>query len=630
MTPAWEIGWAWTTSEMPEVTTPSLALCLTPHGRLVLLASPDAPALDPESAARLETAFVRGSGHGLLHLAGAEIGRALPPVFSYWREFAARYLTGICTRPDGAEGDARAGLPAPAESELHRIAWAAPAMTGAEYISADVLQALWEETDAAFASELRDSGETVPEFLRRLSPAWNLVGRVHFNLAENRKDAEAPFAFLATYTTRLSAQARAQHQPLGQALRESAGTADKDRLLSLLLPVQRAAEQCSWLRAMIDAGEIFHPLRWSPSEAFRMLGDVQALEQAGVIVRMPAAWGGIRPPRPTVTGSIGGKAPSVLGSDALLDFQMEVTLDGERLTAREIRDLLAGSDGLALLRGRWVEVDRSRLERTMQRFAEIERLAAQDGLSFAEAMRTLSGTDLAGESAGEPDPDWSRVVAGPWLAETLAGLRSPEGLARVEPGDGLHGVLRPYQQVGLQWLHLLSRLGLGACLADDMGLGKTIQVLALLLVESRRPGAEKRPSLLVAPASLLANWVAEMERFAPSLRVTIAHPSVMPAAELKSLQPRQLEGLDLVITSYGSLLQYPLARRDHLEPAHPGRSASDQEPWYSADPGGEEAQSPRSDRPHRHADREPVGRSVVDLRFPQSWAARLGPGVHRL
>jgi non-specific serine/threonine protein kinase len=520
------------------------------------LASPDAPALDPESAARLQPAFARGSGHGLLHLAGAEIGCALPPVFSYWREFAARYLTGICTRPDGTEADARARVPAPAESELNQIAWAAPAMTGAEYISADVLQALWEETDTAFTAELRDSGETIPEFLRRLSPAWNLVGRVHFNLAENRKDEEAPFAFLATYTTRLSAQARAQHLPLGQALREFAGTADNDRLLSLLLPVQRAAEQCGWLRAMIDAGEIFHPLRWSPSEAFRMLGDVQALEQAGVIVRMPAAWRGNRPPRPTVTGSIGGKAPSVLGSDALLDFQMEVTLDGERLTAREIRNLLAGSDGLALLRGRWVEVDRSRLERTMQRFAEIERLAAKDGLSFAEAMRTLSGADPAGEIPGEPDPDWSRVVAGPWLAETLAGLRSPEGLARVEPGDGLHGVLRPYQQVGLQWLHLLSRLGLGACLADDMGLGKTIQVLSLLLVESRRPGAEKRPSLLVAPASLLANWVAEMERFAPGLRTRIAHPSVTPAAELHALTPRQLEDLDLVITSYGSLLQY--------------------------------------------------------------------------
>ena len=83
---------------------------------------------------------------------------------------------------------------------------------------------------------------------------------MHFNLAENRKDEEAPFAFLATYTTRLSAHAKAQHLPLGQALREYAGAANKERLLSLLLPVQRAAESCAWLKAMVDAGEIFHPL----------------------------------------------------------------------------------------------------------------------------------------------------------------------------------------------------------------------------------------------------------------------------------------------------------------------------------------------------------------------------------
>jgi non-specific serine/threonine protein kinase len=104
----------------------------------------------------------------------------------------------------------------------------------------------------------------VQEFLKRRNPAWNLVGRVHFNVAENRKDPDAPFAFLATYTTRLSAQAKAQHLPLGQALREYAGAANKDRLLSLLLPVQRASETTPWLKAMVDAGEIFHPLRWTP------------------------------------------------------------------------------------------------------------------------------------------------------------------------------------------------------------------------------------------------------------------------------------------------------------------------------------------------------------------------------
>ena len=106
---------------------------------------------------------------------------------------------------------------------------------------------------------------SVQEFLKRRHPAWNLVGRVHFNLAENRKDEDAPFAFLATYTTRLSAAAKAQHLPLGKALQEYAGAKNRERLLSLLMPVQRAAEQCAWLKAMVDAGEIFHPLRWTPA-----------------------------------------------------------------------------------------------------------------------------------------------------------------------------------------------------------------------------------------------------------------------------------------------------------------------------------------------------------------------------
>ena len=70
---------------------------------------------------------------------------------------------------------------------------AAPPMTGAEYLTAAVLRALWQELDAAFDIELAESKCGVQDFLKRRNPAWNLVGRVHFNLAENRKDAEAPF-----------------------------------------------------------------------------------------------------------------------------------------------------------------------------------------------------------------------------------------------------------------------------------------------------------------------------------------------------------------------------------------------------------------------------------------------------
>src|SRR5580704_17394208 len=90
-----------------------------------------------------------------------------------------------------------------------------------------------------------------------------------------------------------------------------------------------------------------------------------------------------------------------------------------------------------------------------------------------------------------------------------------------------------------------------------MGLGKTMQVLSLLLV-LKRESTEAQPSLLVAPASLLANWAAEAERFAPSLRLLIAHPSVMPAADLRALDATWLADIDLVITSFGSLLRQPV------------------------------------------------------------------------
>jgi non-specific serine/threonine protein kinase len=221
----------------------------------------------------------------------------------------------------------------------------------------------------------------------------------------------------------------------------------------------------------------------------------------------------------------------------------------------------------------------------LEHFQMVERAAANNGLSFGEAMRMLAGADVAADGGGA-DPDWAQVVAGRWLHEALKGLRGPEGLASVEPGAALNGTLRPYQQTGMRWLYLLSKLGLGGCLADDMGLGKTIQLLALLLV-LRRPtkevapglspapfdasladsaalkggattsGRERLPSLLVAPASLLANWAAELARFAPSLKALVAHPSVIPAPDLKALPPERRGDVDLVITSYGSLLRIP-------------------------------------------------------------------------
>jgi len=543
---------------------------LTPQGHLVLAPTDAAPASPDDPQRRAERSFERGAGQGLLELGLRDVGTALPPVFAFWRDFAARYVAALCTSDEAEGGAAARTVDAPSPDELGRLAAAAPPMAGGEYLNAAVLQSLWGQIDDACRADRTRSTQSLQAYLRAHHPAWNLVGRVHFNLAENRRDEDAPFAFIATYTTQLSAQGRAQHLPLAEALREYAGAKNKARLLSLLRPVQQAAARCGWLRAMVEAGEIYHPLRWTPAEAYQFLTDVPTLEAAGIVVRSPSAWGAARPARPKIRATVGGGVPSALGMNTLLDFNVELTLGDERLSAAEIRSLLAGTDGLQFLRGRWVEVDRKKLSQLLERFQSVERAAAAGGLPFGEAMRLMAGVAVAEEVTAEPDSTWSTVVAGPWLADTLKGLRSPDGLARVDPGAALKATLRPYQQAGVRWLYLLNRLGLGACLADDMGLGKTIQVLSLLLVLKRETGqgagpspgpgpgqGEKAPSLLVAPASLLANWAAEIERFAPSLSVLVAHPSAMGVVDLKAAAPRQLAKLDLVITTYGALLRYP-------------------------------------------------------------------------
>ncbi len=529
-------------------------LALTPHGHLVMAPTETLP-LPADLATRIETALARGSGHVLLLLGAELVGQTLPPVPAWWRDLAVRYLTALCTLPESA-ATTPGSVPVPDAGALQSLQWSAPPMEGAEYLSAPVLADLWRALDLALHAELGAAGQPLGEFLKARHVSWNLVGRVHVHLAENRKDDSLPFAFLATYTSRLSAQGKAQHRPLGEALREYAAAADRERLLALLAPLQRAAEDCAWLKQLIDNREVFQPLRWSASEAFAFLGDAPRLERAGVVVRMPAQWRSNRPARATVGATVGQRKPSLVGANQLLDFSLAVAIDGEPLSATEVSTLLAGSTGLVFIRGRWVEVDPERLKKTLDHFRAVERLADERGLGFHEAMRLLAGAgSTAGGASAVPEADWAEVTAGPWLAETLAGLRRPDSLAAVEPGVDLRATLRPYQQIGLRWLHLLSRLRLGACLADDMGLGKTIQVLALLLVRRRLEGPG--PSVLVAPASLLANWALEAARFAPGLKVCVAHPSACPAEELAAIDADKLAATDLVITSYGALHRFP-------------------------------------------------------------------------
>ena len=422
-----------------------------------------------------------------------------------------------------------------------------------------LLKTLWNELRELALAQAKQFPEGPAAWLRSVNPLWHLLGRVTFHLAENKRDPQRPFAFLATYTHKLSGQARLQHLPLAEALKTYAGAKDQQKLESLLEPVRRAAERSALAKELLEKRSLFAPQAWTVRQAHRFLTESPAIEAAGVVVRLPDWWSYRNRPRPQVQVRIGSRPTSELGLNQLLDFQVGVSLDGEPLTDAERRQLLAGAEGLVLLRGKWVEVDQAKLKEALDHWNQVAQ-EHPNGIDYIAGMRMLSGADLsAKEAVDEEVASWSRITAGDWLRDTLERLRRPETLAALQPGRDLNATLRPYQADGVRWLWFMLNLGLGACLADDMGLGKTIQIIDLLLQRKREANTKREgPSLLVVPASLIGNWRQELNRFAPSLRFFVAHRSEAGSDVLDRVAAnpvRELASYDLVITTYG------LARR---------------------------------------------------------------------
>jgi non-specific serine/threonine protein kinase len=525
----------------------AMNLSISPHGRLFVETAPDSK---EAAAMRIIEAFADSSSRGILHLSTTELQASLPADFSFARDFGRAYLTQLCHTPEIAGQAAFPPVSAPTEGDLATMVLSAPPMRGLEYLNADVLKEWWADLDILVRKEVQTSGHGVQEYLRARNPLWRAVGRVSFHLAENKRDPDYPFAFLASYSSRLSAQGRAQHLPLGRALQEYAGSKNRAALLSLLQPIHRAAERISWVKEMVEAGDIYSPLAWTPSDAYRLLKDVPTLEESGLIVRVPDWWKASRPPRPVVSVTVGNSTK--ISTDALLDFSVAVTFDGQPLDEKELRAILESSGGLVALKGKWVELDRDRLAEALKHWKNVERTAQHGGISFFEGMRMLSGANLQGDAASlvpEAAKEWVGISAGQHLEKVLQELRHPERALDATP-PGIRTDLRPYQQIGVHWLRFMTKLGLGPCLADDMGLGKTIQVLALLLHLKHDSTERENPSLLIVPASLIANWKAEISRFAPSLSMFIAHPSETNG-EGKAVDA--CGDCDLVITTYTML-----------------------------------------------------------------------------
>lgn len=525
----------------------------------------------------LLSAFQQSMFAGLTVLVSSKCPSDLPVSLVYFRDLAQRYFQALC-RQTTAAGAGWLSPQVPDHQTLDELAGRAPPMLGLEYLSAESLRALWLGLDQYTQHQVAATKGGLADYLLSLRPDWNLVGRVTFHLAENKKNPDKPFAFLATYTEGQASTGALQHIPLAAALKQSIAAKDSQQLDVLLAPVSRAAQQSSLIKDLLESRALFSPQAWGIAKAFEFLSSVPKLEQAGVIVRVPNWWNASKPPRPQVTVRIGSKDQGVLSGAGALDLTVGVSIDGQALTADELAQLMAAREGMTLLRGKWVEVNQEQLQSALDQWKRLEKEHIR-GVGFLEGLRLLSGSSLGGMGVDDQLLSSTRLEPGPWLAEMLTTLRDPSGRIDLNPEKHLNATLRPYQADGVRWLWFATRLGLGCCLADDMGLGKTIQVIALLLQlkfgedghdpnssgskhSVRRPeqgAVNKQPTLLVLPTSLLGNWQRELERFAPDLRMFVAHRSVNEPSVLKRVaaDPElELRNFDIVATTYG------LARRE--------------------------------------------------------------------
>ncbi|MBP6984974.1 MAG: ATP-dependent helicase [Alphaproteobacteria bacterium] len=551
-----------------ETTYTPLSMAISPEGKLYLsqneLAGEYVSYADME---RIKALFVEGDEIGLLRFGLTELSEKLPLSLDYFYQISKSFFTEVC-KLSGLDHLSEKQLKdiVPPPQELEELALQAPFIVGGEYLNDSYLAQLWKKMIKALLVELNHFDHKLENYLTAHNPSWNKVGRVCFHLAENKNNPQLPFAFLATYINRMSGMDTLKHMTLGKAMREYGADGKNANLLSMLLPVQGVAEKSPFIKNLVETGAIYHPQGWDAGQAYHFLKAIPLIEAAGVMVKVPNWWNAKKPPRPQVKISVGNEEGPTVGMNALLDFEMGFALpDGESLSRAEFKELLQTQGNLVQIRGQWIELDADRLNQVLSYWKDVEGKVQKEGLSFAQGLRLINGLHKSSQQnpLEENVADWTAISEGPWLKEALTALRHPEKdelnqQIQSKLKSYLKADLRPYQQLGVQWLWHLYCLRLGGCLADDMGLGKTIQVLSLfLLAKHMNESDSPQLNLLVLPASLLGNWVAEAKKFAPDLKLLVVHSSSdgVDPVQLKT-QPA-LSGVDVVITSYGYVQRLP-------------------------------------------------------------------------
>ena len=295
------------------------------------------------------------------------------------------------------------------------------------------------------------------------------------------------------------------------------------------MPALRRARNLSDGRASLTRAELDQILDHMPlleSEGFELqLPGVESMQRLSARVAIVEGKGQQDEPRPW------------------FEFRWSLAVGDKELTQSEFEQLVDARTPLVFIDRRPVLLapkDREALRDFKARMEE-----GGERISFFEALRLrLGGASHLHGLAMES------IASSPRLENLLHNLEQARAVENLPLPTEFLGELRPYQARGHAWMHYLVDQGFGACLADDMGLGKTVQAITVML-DWRRQRKDANAIMIVCPVSVLGNWRRELNRFAPTLSVTLHHGK--GRAETPDAFRQMLRSTDIVLTSYNLL-----------------------------------------------------------------------------
>lgn len=342
----------------------------------------------------------------------------------------------------------------------------------------------------------KDMNYSISKALIEFNPDLAIPSKMYFHLVENTNAHGKPFAFMVTFTS--SDENNAKHYPVRSILESH--FKNSQQLVAINKIIKSLESDSAFMRTLITSGDFFKPLLIDEKAAYTILKETGLYEDLGVICRTPKWHAGTS----RIEIDIDEKKyyqPIVFVYERLISNSPKMFYRGVEITYEEALEILSKSEGLEKIKGKWIEINHEEIASLIQEYEDLQ----SQGITIKDLLNKNNGIHVDGISRTPVV-----VTNSNWISNLNPLMFAKKTSAEI-PENLLH-ILRPYQRDAFYWLTSMKSMNLGACLADDMGLGKTLEVISFL---SYLYNNQKGPILIIVPATLVNNWINEIQKFAP-------------------------------------------------------------------------------------------------------------------